>query len=203
MSVIFYSLPVDAPLRITSYYGKRDTGISGASTDHKGIDLGRDFSKSQTNILSVADGVVINNYWNNYRGWVVIIDHGTFKTLSQHLAYKCPLPVGSKVVAGQIIGVMGASANPDYLKIATHLHFEVIYNKIQIDPLPFLLNIQEVEIMRYRTFDDLPTWAKPIIQEWIDVGAINGNTSGIIDLSEDMVRTIVMIDRRVKALIIK
>ena len=65
MNIVFNSLPVDAPLRITSKYGKRNTGIKGASSFHHGNDLGRDFSKSQTNILSVAKGVVKYNGWND------------------------------------------------------------------------------------------------------------------------------------------
>ena len=40
MTIQFNHLPVDAPLRITSNFGPRNTGISGASTNHKGVDLG-------------------------------------------------------------------------------------------------------------------------------------------------------------------
>lgn len=139
---MFNHLPVE-PLRITSKFGKRNTGIKGASTDHKGIDLGRDFSKAETAILSVADGIVLNNYWNDYRGWVVIIQHNGFQTLCQHLKAKSALLNGEKVKAGQQVGIMGNSSNKAKLKVTTHLHFELIVNGKQIDPLPYLQNIKE------------------------------------------------------------
>lgn len=144
--VVFNSLPVE-PLRITSRFGKRNTGISGASTDHKGIDLGRDFKKNQTEILSVASGVVASNYWNDYRGWVVTIKHQGFTTLYQHLAKQSQLKVGSKVNGGDVIGIMGASSNPEKLKIATHLHFELIVNGKQIDPEPYFYKLEEEDMI--------------------------------------------------------
>jgi len=143
--IVFNHLPVE-PLRVTSKFGPRNTGIKGASTYHKGIDLGRDFSKPETPILSVADGVVFNNFWNDYKGWVVIIDHGGFKTLYQHLKGQSPLAKGQKIKAGNQIGIMGASTR-NIKNMAMHLHMELIVNGKQIDPLPYLQNIQEVEDM--------------------------------------------------------
>ena len=70
MNVEFNSLPVSAPLRITSKYGKRSTGITNASTFHKGVDLGRDWSKNETEVLAGKDGTVAANYWSNYRGTI-------------------------------------------------------------------------------------------------------------------------------------
>jgi len=134
------SLPVDAPLRITSKFGGRDTGISGASKSHAGIDLGRDTSKSKTNILAVKAGTVVSNYWNEIRGWVIVIKHSEkYSTLYQHMATKSPIAVGKKVKAGDIIGVMGSSG----ISSGAHLHFELHENGKPVDPLPFLQNIQE------------------------------------------------------------
>ena len=138
---MFNHLPVE-PLRVTSKFGPRNTGIKGASTYHKGIDLGRDFSKVETAILSVANGRVLSNYWNDYRGWVVIIQHDGFNTLYQHLKVQSSLEIGEKVKAGQQIGIMGNSSNRAKLKVATHLHFELIVNGKQIDPLPYLQSIK-------------------------------------------------------------
>lgn len=60
MELVFNSLPV-IPLRVTSPFGKRDTGIKNATTYHKGVDLGRNKSLNETPILAVADGTVIKN----------------------------------------------------------------------------------------------------------------------------------------------
>ncbi len=147
LNIQFNSLPV-IPLRITSKYGPRNIGLKGASTFHRGIDLGRDFSKTETVILAVADGVIANNYWNNTRGWVVIIDHGNFKTLYQHLKKQSLLRKGAKVVDGQIIGLMGASTKT-IKGMAMHLHMELIVGSKQINPEPYLRNIipKEMEVI--------------------------------------------------------
>jgi murein DD-endopeptidase MepM/ murein hydrolase activator NlpD len=145
MNIIFNSLPVDAPLRITSRFGKRNLSIVGSSKNHKGVDIGRDFKKKKTNLLAVADAVVVDNFFNDFRGWVVILSCNGFKVLYQHLESQSPLKIGTKVNAGQVIGVMGDSSNKEKLKISTHLHFELIVDGIEIDPEPYLENIVEKE----------------------------------------------------------
>lgn len=120
----FESLPVDAPLRITSPYGRRKSPTKGGSTYHKGIDMGRDFSKPRTRILAVADGVVSKNYWHDVSGWVVMIEHDArWSTKYIHLAAASPLKVGTRVKAGQVIGTMGNSSKK--LKMGVHLHMEL------------------------------------------------------------------------------
>lgn len=136
-NLVMSSLPVDAQLRITSPFGPRSTSIAGASVDHKGIDIGRDFAKAQTGVLAVAPGIVKNSFYNNVRGWVVIVDHGSYKTLYQHLAAK-GAAVGSIVRAGTQIGTMGKSST---LNIAVHLHFELIVGGKQIDPEPHIREV--------------------------------------------------------------
>lgn len=149
--IVFYSLPVNAPLRITSRYGPRNTGIKGASTFHKGVDMGRNLNapNSPTNILAVAPGKICRNYWNDTRGWVVVVEHtgGEFKTLSQHMAKQCPLPVGTEVAAGQQIGVLGASSKT-IQDMQAHLHFELIVSDGNIDPEPYLRNIRALPVQK-------------------------------------------------------
>lgn len=158
----FYSLPVEAPLRITSPFGDRNTGIPGASTHHAGIDLGRDLSKPETFVIAVAPGQIAQSYWNDYRGWVVVIDHGDYKTLSQHLKEKGPA-VGTNVKVGQRIGIMGNSSNHDKLTVAVHLHFELQVNGVPIDPQPYLQNIQKEE------YDLTESEVRKIVKEEINI----------------------------------
>jgi len=137
----FNSLPTPK-LRITSRYGKRNTGIKGASTFHRGIDLGG--SGADTPILAVRRGIVAENYWNDIRGWVLVIRHSQrYATLYQHLKERSPLPVGAYVEAGQKIGIMGNSSKK--LKIATHLHMELHDNGQPVDFESWLRNIKGVE----------------------------------------------------------
>ena len=138
--IVFSSLPIDGPLNISSKFGNRNTGISGASKSHVGVDIRRNMSKAKTNILAVKAGVVSTSYYNSIRGNVVVIKHNdTYETLYQHMATKSPLKVGSKVKAGDVIGLMGSTGTSSGI----HLHFELHENGKPIDPLPFLQNIQE------------------------------------------------------------
>lgn len=146
----FGSLPIDyQPIRITSEFGKRNTGIIGASTYHKGLDIGRNnlSSSKTTKILSVADGVIETNTFNSYRGYYVVVKHdGIYRTLYQHLKLKSPLGVGAKVKAGQQIGLMGSSRDVKAIPtMSAHLHFELHENKVPIDPYPFIKEVNEVD----------------------------------------------------------
>ena len=121
----FESLPVDAPLRITSPYGQRKSPVKGGSTYHRGIDMGRDFSKPETRILAVADGVIAKNYWHDVSGWVVMIKHDArWSTKYIHLAAASPLKAGMIVKAGQVIGIMGNSSK-QIKGMGVHLHMEL------------------------------------------------------------------------------
>lgn len=199
--IIFNSLPV-VPLRITSKYGPRNTGLKGASRFHRGIDLGRDFSRRETEILSVADGVIANNYWNNTRGWVVIIDHGNFKTLYQHLKRQSPLRKGVRVKAGQHIGLMGASTKT-IKGMSMHLHFELIYRNKSIDAEPYLRNIQEVEDLTEaevkaivkevlaESREEASAWAAKEWQEGQKLGITDGSRPQAVPTREQVVSMIV------------
>lgn len=132
----FDHLPV-VPLRITSKFGPRNTGIKGATTNHKGVDLGRNKKLSQTPIYSVCSGLVVVNEFHKVRGWYIVIKHDkTYSTLYQHLKAQPMLPVGTRVKPGQQIGIMGNTSAT--LSIAEHLHFELWKNGTPIDPEPYL-----------------------------------------------------------------
>ncbi|MBQ3496975.1 MAG: G5 domain-containing protein, partial [Oscillospiraceae bacterium] len=58
--------------RITSYFGSRNTGIRGASTDHKGIDIANSYG---TAIYAADGGRVTFAGWKSAMGYTVIINH--------------------------------------------------------------------------------------------------------------------------------
>ena len=131
--------PVDGQLRITSPFGERKAPLPGASTFHQGVDLGQDKTKTETKVLAVRSGVIRSNFWNDARGWVVLIDHGGgLSTLYQHLVDKCPLAVGETVVAGDQLGIMGNSGR----STGPHLHFEVRNDGKPVDPAPYLKGVK-------------------------------------------------------------
>lgn len=53
---------------------------------------------------------------------------------------------------------------------------------------------------RYQSIDDVPAWARAETQELIDLGALKGDGEGL-DLSEDMLRTMIVNLRATKALL--
>ena len=125
--------PCVGQYRITSGFGPRNTGIPGASTNHKGIDIG---APTGTPIVSVLDGKVIFTGYNAYRGYYIMVDHGGgVVTLYQHCkANSYKVSVGDKVKAGQTIILSGSSG----IGSGPHLHFEVLIDGNNVNPKTWL-----------------------------------------------------------------
>ena len=127
-----YIWPVTTSKRVTSPFGKRNTGISGASTNHRGIDIGGVFYSST--VYAAKAGTVIISSSNNVRGQYIVISHGSGNTTTyQHLS-KRSVKVGQTVKQGQAIGVTGSSG----VGSGPHLHFEITENGQLVDPLKYL-----------------------------------------------------------------
>lgn len=115
---------------ITSYFGYRnDTGGVG-STNHQGIDIGAAYGEP---IYAAMPGQVeIAGSYGGY-GNAVKIDHGGgMETLYGHMSAVAVEP-GVPVAQGQIIGFVGNTGN----STGPHLHFSVLVNGEQVDPLSF------------------------------------------------------------------
>lgn len=125
--------PCSGHTRITSGYGKRNTGIPGASTNHKGIDIG---CPDGTKVVAVLSGKVMFTGYNRYRGYYIMVDHGGgVVTLYQHCSggtFK--FSVGDKVKAGETIVLSGHSG----IGSGPHLHFEVLINGSNVNPKTWL-----------------------------------------------------------------
>jgi murein DD-endopeptidase MepM/ murein hydrolase activator NlpD len=97
---------------------------------HMGIDIDGDTGDE---IYAMTVGVVSHagpapQGYGGY-GNTVIIDHDGYQTLYAHLS-RVDVTAGTKVVGGQIIGLMGTTGNVT----GSHLHFEARVNGKQIDP---------------------------------------------------------------------
>lgn len=125
--------PLPGHTRISSGFGGRNTGIPGASTNHKGIDIPASVG---TSVVSVLDGKVIFTGYNRYRGYYIMVDHGGgVVTLYQHCqANSFKASVGSKVKAGQTIVLSGNTG----IGSGPHLHFEVLINGKNVNPSTWL-----------------------------------------------------------------
>jgi len=114
-----WSLPVVGGY-VTDDFGPRDTGIPGASTFHRGVDIGG--RGTDWLVRSVGDGQVLATGWNAYRGRWIAIRHGDGTTATyQHLA-RVDAVKGRSVSAGSVLGLMGNTATA--ITVAVHLHLE-------------------------------------------------------------------------------
>jgi len=116
---------------ITSYFGGRYTGISGASTYHEGIDIANGYG---TPIYASDGGTVSLSGWYGGYGYVVIIDHGNgYETYYGHCS-SLLVSSGEHVYQGELIAYMGASG----VASGTHCHFSIVQNGTFVDPLNYL-----------------------------------------------------------------
>ena len=126
----YFLWPCPSSNHITSYFGNRVAPKAGASTDHKGIDIGASMGAE---VIAAADGKVTTVEYNSARGYYIVIDHGNgYATLYQHLSRQ-DAAVGDMVYQGDQIGAVGDTG----ISTAPHLHFEVHVNGTPVDPLQF------------------------------------------------------------------
>ncbi len=121
--------PLDGA-RISSNYGMRKHPISGFNKMHKGIDFA---APKGTPIYAGGNGVIelIGNN-GGYGKYIRIRHNNEFKTAYAHLnSYKKGLSKGSRVNQGEVIGYVGSTGN----STGPHLHYEIIYQNRQINPL--------------------------------------------------------------------
>ena len=116
---------------ISSYYGKRTGPFSGKIEMHKGMDFA---GKKGSDVKAVASGVVT---WSGDRygyGNLVEINHGNGYVTRYGHNESIVVKVGDSVERGQTISKMGSTGR----STGPHVHFEVLLNDRQIDPIRFV-----------------------------------------------------------------
>lgn len=127
-----YIWPCTTSRRITSPYGSRNTGIKGASTNHKGVDIGGVGYNSK--VLATKGGVVITSKYSSSYGNYVVISHGRGNTtLYAHMSSRS-VKEGDTVTQGQVIGVTGSTG----ISSGPHIHYEITENGSRVNPLQYL-----------------------------------------------------------------
>ena len=120
--------------RLTSGFGPRNIG-GNASKNHKGCDLG---IPSGTPVYAVANGKVksAKNTEPNGCGGFVKIKHKDYITKYCHLS-QWSVSRGDEVVKGQQIGLSGGTKGAKFAgnSQGPHLHYEVLVNNKQVDPV--------------------------------------------------------------------
>lgn len=123
--------PCPASHRISSGFGPRNTGIKGASTNHKGIDIA---VASGSSVVSAEAGTVIVVSYNSARGYYCMVNHGGgLTTLYQHCS-RITVSVGQQVARGEELAKSGSTG----IASGPHLHFEVRVNGTPVNPVNYL-----------------------------------------------------------------
>lgn len=116
---------------LSSYYGMRADPFTGNPAMHKGLDFA---GKSGDDVVSTAAGIVT---WAGERhgyGLLIEIDHGDGIVTRYGHNQALSVAIGDVVTKGQTIAVMGSTGR----STGAHVHYEVIRNGQQIDPLPYV-----------------------------------------------------------------
>jgi murein DD-endopeptidase MepM/ murein hydrolase activator NlpD len=116
---------------ISSYFGQRQDPFTGEEAIHKGVDFAGSLGDE---VVAVAAGVVT---WAGERtgyGKLVEISHGNGFTTRYAHNQKSLVNVGDTVTRGEPIALMGSSGR----STGPHVHFEVLRNGRQVDPLTFI-----------------------------------------------------------------
>jgi murein DD-endopeptidase MepM/ murein hydrolase activator NlpD len=116
---------------ISSYFGQRSDPFTGYSAVHKGVDFaGPEGSK----VSSVAAGLVTFAGERAGYGEMVEINHGNGLATRYCHNEKLLVKQGDMVRKGQDVALMGSTGH----STGPHLHFEVLKNGAQVDPLRFI-----------------------------------------------------------------
>jgi murein DD-endopeptidase MepM/ murein hydrolase activator NlpD len=116
---------------ISSYFGRRADPFTGYSAVHKGLDFA---GAEGTRVTSVAAGLV--TYAGDRAGYgeMVEINHGNGLSTRYCHNEKLLVKQGDMVRKGQDVALMGSTGR----STGPHLHFEVLKNGTQVDPLRFI-----------------------------------------------------------------
>jgi len=125
--------PIDGA-RLSSTYGMRKHPILGYNKMHRGIDFA---APTGTPVYAGGNGVIEfagNN--GSYGKYIRIRHNNEYKTAYAHLnGFNKGISKGVRVNQGQVIGFVGSTGR----STGPHLHYEIIYQNEQINPLKLKL----------------------------------------------------------------
>lgn len=59
----------------------------------------------------------------------------------------------------------------------------------------FIDMLEDYDKVRYKYYEDMPTWAQPTVSKLVRKGLLKGDGDGVLDLSEDALKVFVVNDR--------
>ncbi len=121
--------PVDGA-RLSSRFGKRNHPVLGYIKMHKGVDFA---APRGTPIYAAGDGVILRaNRFSSFGNYVKIRHHSGYETAYAHMkGFAKGIRKSKRVRQGQVIGYVGTTGR----STGPHLHYEVLFNGRQVNPL--------------------------------------------------------------------
>lgn len=128
--------PVEGIDRITSTFGMRWGKF------HDGVDLPK---RQGSPVIAVTDGrVIAAGYHGGYGNTVIIEGRNHIRSQYSH-NYALLVKKGEFVRKGQIIALLGSTGN----STGNHLHFEIRYKDLPLNPLDFLPHRANIEFVPF------------------------------------------------------
>lgn len=118
---------------VTSRFGWRKSPFTGLREFHKGLDIATRF---KTPIVATAAGKITFIGRKGGLGKILVIDHGYGMMTRYGHIYKALKKRGEKVKRGDVIALIGKTGRVT----GSHVHYEVLLNGIQINPVKHILN---------------------------------------------------------------
>lgn len=181
--------------RISSGFGNRIHPISKVKSFHKGIDY---VPLGDRQALAIGSGVVVRVGTGSSEGNYLVIKYdlgyeGHYYHLKSRSIERCHI-----VKEGTIVGIIGTTGN----STGVHLHFgwkNIDTNKYE-DFEEYFRNFKdniekEGEEVRYINYESIPEYAKSAIRKVMSKGYLKGDENGKLDITESMIRMIVINDR--------
>lgn len=200
-------LPFRGTCKITTLYGKKGNWACGW---HTGVDL---VAMEEKSVYAIAEGVVeYVGHAGSYGNHVRVKHHNGAISLYAHLA-SIKVQKWQTVLPGTILGIEGSTGNSS----GNHLHLEVhkgaycyplkgskpedckwLLNPCEVLGIKQKLGLVEREgrdMIYYETLQEVPQWGQATITKLVEKKYLQGVGEGGLHLSEDMLRTLVILDR--------
>lgn len=135
------TIPIGRPLgdgyRLSSGFGTRRDPFTGRSARHLGLDFA---GAAGGRIVATAPGAVSYAGRRGAYGNMVEVDHGMGLTTRYAHLQSIAVEVGQRVGYGDVVGTLGSTGR----STGPHLHYEVRYNDVALNPMNFLKAGQHV-----------------------------------------------------------
>lgn len=144
-----FAWPIPGYTKITSPFGKRNSPTAGASSYHKGIDIG---APEGTVLIAVCDGNISYTGFLGGGGYTITLSHDNFKITYCHVSPNFVVTTSDIIKQGEVIGYVGpkyvygvpgntykdSSGRPTNGAITgCHLHLGIRINNEYVNPLDY------------------------------------------------------------------